>query len=326
MEAIVIAREYEFEGAPLPVFEVEGRPHWIAKQIGAALGYADEGGELVRMISGDWAGEFTEKDVRILKGKKLKEFKALVEPGGESPLGQRASHLMLLTEGGVVIATTLSRKPAGRRMRRWLADDVMPQIVRDGHFAPDRQVVDGQLTASMDALARVDVPKARALAELRRAEASLARGNAMERNAITRERASLLRERQAKMRAHEHAARAQLTAGLISPTEFAACVRHASELVVEGRIEMLSGSDPHGPWLRARDLARKWKIPEQTIGKAAVALGLRGNIPGMVREVMGRREHAGGSAVTHEYSIEAQAEIKQHLDLLKSHQGSLPLT
>jgi len=319
------AKEYEFEGAPLPVFEVDGRPHWIAMQVGAALGYGKGGGELVGMISGEWKAEFTDKDRCVLTGKNLKEFKALTGLDGESPFSQHTRHLMLLTESGVTIATTLSRKPAGTRMRRWLADDVMPQIVRDGHFAPDRQVVDGQLTESLDALARVDVPKARALAELRRADAALARGNAMERNAVTRERSGLLRERQAKMRAHEHAARAQLNAGLISPVEFAAHVRHASELVVEGRIEMLSGNDPHGPWLRARDMARLWKIPEQTIGKAAVALGLRGNIPGMVREVMGRREHAGGSARTHEYSVQARAEIKAHLDLLQSRQGTLPL-
>jgi prophage antirepressor-like protein len=320
----MMLRECAFEGAPLPVFEVEGRPHWIAKQVGAALGYEDN--VFVGLVGREWKDEFVNgKDVRVLKGKDLRDFKEIAGAIGENPM-TFTSALMLLTESGVTITSTLSRKPAGTRMRRWLADDVMPQIVRDGHFAPDRQVVDGQLTASVDALARVDVPKTRALADLRRAEASLVRANAMERNAVTRERAGLLRERQAKMRAHEHAARAQLTAGLISAVEFAACVRYASELVADGRIEMLSGNDPHGPWLRARDLSRKWKIPEQTIGKAAVALGLRGNIPGMVREVMGRRENSGGSAVTHEYSIKAQAEIKQHLDLLKSRQGSLPLT
>ena len=318
------AKEYEFEGAPLPVFEVDGKPHWIARQVGAALGYGNGGGDLVRMISRDWTDEFTDKDRLVLTGKKLKEFKGLVALGEESA-PSRAASLMLLSESGVTIATTMSRKPAGTRMRRWLADDVMPQIVRDGHFTPDRQVVDGQLTASLDELARVDVPKARALAELRRADAALARGNAMERNAATRERAGLLRERQAKMRAHEHAARAQLTAGLISPVEFAAHVRHASELVVEGRIEMLSGNDPHGPWLRALDLERKWHIPAQTIGKAAKALGFHANIPGMSREVMGRRQNVGGSAKTYEYSIQAQAEIKAHLDLLQSRQGTLPL-
>ena len=225
---------------------------------------------------------------------------------------------MLLTESGVVIATTLSRKPAGRRMRRWLADDVMPQIVRDGHFAPNRQVVDGHLTANLDAIDLVDVPKARALAELRRADAALARGNAMERNAVTR-------EREGKMRAHERAGRARLAAGTISPVEFSEYMVHAAEYVVGGRIERMSGNDPHGPWLRARDLSRKWNIPEQTIGKAAKALGFHRNIPGMSREVMGRRENSGGSAVTYEYSVQAQAEIKAHLDLVRGRQGTLPL-
>lgn len=311
-EAMVLVREFGFEGQPLPVFEVNGKPHWIAKQVGAALGYGKDGGELVGMISREWKTEFTDKDRCVLTGKKLKEFKTLVEVDGKSP-STFAPSLMLLTESGVTIATTLSRKPAGTRMRRWIADDVMPQIVRDGHFAPDRQVVDGQLTEGSVELAKVGVAQTRANAEVIRAQASMERAQAMGRNAVTRERES-------KRMAHERAGRARLAAGTISPVEFSEYMVHASEYVVGGRIERMHGNDPHGPWLRARDMSKLWKIPEQTIGKAAVALGLRGNIPGMVREVMGRREHAGGSAVTHEYSVQARAEIKQHLDRLRSRQ------
>ena len=137
------AKEFEFEGAPLPVYEVNGKPHWIAKQVGAALGYID-GSDLVRAISRGWVNEFTDKDRLVLTGEKLNEFKELIHDSGDSPLS-RTARLMLLTESGVTLAAVLSRKPAGLRMRRWLADDVMPQIARDGHFAPDRQVVDGKL-------------------------------------------------------------------------------------------------------------------------------------------------------------------------------------
>jgi prophage antirepressor-like protein len=98
--------------------------------VGAALGYDKDGGELVGMISGEWKAEFTDKDRLVLSGKKLKEFKALTDVDGKSP-SSRAPSLMLLTESGVVIATTISRKPAGTRMRRWLADDV---IAEGEHF------------------------------------------------------------------------------------------------------------------------------------------------------------------------------------------------
>ncbi len=323
MEAMVL-RECAFEGAPLPVYAVEGRPHWVARQVGAALGYGKEGGELVTSISKNWRGAVAEGDeVLILSGRKLQDFKRLVGDHGSSPLSLTA-RLMLLSEKGMYKVLMLTRQTAGDRMRDWLAAEVLPQIARDGHFAPDRQVVGGQLTGGT-ALVRVEVAETRALAALRRAEAALARGNAMERNSIVRERQFALRERQAKQRAHAHAARAQLNAGLISPVEFAAHVRHAAELVVEGRIEMLSGNDPHGPWLRARDLARKWGVSEQAVGRAAVALGLRGNIPGLVREAMGRREYAGGSAVTHEYSVQAQARIQTYLFADRDRQGELPL-
>ena len=66
--------------------------------MGAALGYADDGGDLVRMISKDWEDEFADMDRCVLRGKKLKEFKVLIEPDGNSPFSQHTRHLMLLTE------------------------------------------------------------------------------------------------------------------------------------------------------------------------------------------------------------------------------------
>lgn len=145
MEAIIIAREFEFEGAPLPVYEVNGKPHWIAKQVGAALGYGKGGGELVTSISKNWKEAFVDGDeVLTLKGKKLQEFKELVGDHGSLPLSLTA-RLLLLSEKGLYKVLMLTRQPAGDRMRDWLAAEVLPQIARDGHFAPDRQVVDGKL-------------------------------------------------------------------------------------------------------------------------------------------------------------------------------------
>ncbi|MCK9461362.1 MAG: hypothetical protein M0R80_17165 [Proteobacteria bacterium] len=97
----------------LPQIARDGRPHWIAKQVGAALGYSDDGGELARMISKDWADEFTDKDRRVLRGAKLKEFKGLIEPDEDSS-SSHAPSLVLLTESGVTLAAVLSKKPAGK--------------------------------------------------------------------------------------------------------------------------------------------------------------------------------------------------------------------
>lgn len=144
MEAIIL-REFKFEGAPLPVYEVDGRPHWIAKQVGAALGYGKGGGELVTSISKNWKEAFVEGDeVLTLKGQKLQDFKQLTYVHGSLP-SSRIPSLMLLSEKGLYKVLMLTRQPAGDRMRDWLAAEVLPQIARDGHFAPDRQVVDGKL-------------------------------------------------------------------------------------------------------------------------------------------------------------------------------------
>ena len=319
MHEAMLLRECEFEGEPLPVYAVGGVPHWVAKQVGAALGYGKDGGELVGMISGEWRGEFTDADRCVLGGRKLRDFKGLIELDGDSPFSQHTRHLMLLTESGVTLASVLSRKPAGVRMRRWLVTEVLPQIVRDGHFAHDRKVVDGQLVGGDSlALARVGVQQVRAESDHLRAQASLIRAEAMQCNAITR-------KRQSEARAHEHAGRAQLQAGLISQVEFSAVMVHAAELVAGGGIKKLQGNDPHGPWLRARELSRRWGIHENTIGKAAKALGLRGNIDGLVREVMARRQNTTGSVVTHEYSAKAQAQIRAYLDGSRSGQAELPI-
>lgn len=146
MEAMIL-REFKFDGAPLPVYSVDGKPHWIAKQVGAALGYGKDGGNLVTCVTRDWKGELVEGyEILTLKGRKLQEFKGLVVDDDSSSLSKTV-RLMLLSEKGLHKVLMLTRQPAGDRMRDWLAADVLPQIARDGHFAPDRQVVDGKLEA-----------------------------------------------------------------------------------------------------------------------------------------------------------------------------------
>jgi len=144
-KAMVRVRAFEFEGAPLPVYEVDGKPHWIAKQVGAALGYSRDGRKLATKIGGDWKKSFKDgEDSRVLTGKDLSDFKVLVGLDPDSG-SSRAPSLLLLSEKGLYKVLMLTRKPAGDRMRDWLAAEVLPQIARDGHFAPDRQVVDGKL-------------------------------------------------------------------------------------------------------------------------------------------------------------------------------------
>ena len=93
-------------------------------------------------ITGEWSGEFIEGvDFVRLTGKELAAVKAVLnevpESGrsknndspesGESKRGG-AQSMLLLTRDGLNLALMKTRKPAGIRMRRWLASEVLPAL------------------------------------------------------------------------------------------------------------------------------------------------------------------------------------------------------
>lgn len=125
-------QRFEFEGKPLTVIEYKGEPVWMAREVGELLGYAD-GSRLQRKINGDWSEEFLDgKDVLRIKGEDLADFRELVGP--DSGLS-KARALMLLTESGINLAAMKTNKPVGRKLRRWLASDVLPAIRRTGSYS-----------------------------------------------------------------------------------------------------------------------------------------------------------------------------------------------
>ncbi|MCP4599158.1 MAG: hypothetical protein GY847_01245 [Proteobacteria bacterium] len=44
-----------------------------------------------------------------------------------------------------------TNKPIGVKLRRFLVDEVMPQLVRDGAYLPERKVVDGKIKGTRKA-------------------------------------------------------------------------------------------------------------------------------------------------------------------------------
>lgn len=122
----------DFEEHPVSTVElvVDGRlqPTWPARQVSIALGYADAH-RVPAMVTGDWSDELDEgRDFVVLTGEALAAAKRaapdLVDP--------RAPSLMLLTESGVNLVAILTRQPAGKRLRRWLAEEVLPTLRRTG--------------------------------------------------------------------------------------------------------------------------------------------------------------------------------------------------
>ncbi len=124
----------QFEGHALTTIDWKGQPAWIAAEVGRAMGYAKRGSRLVTRITRDWAEEFIYgHDYLVVTGDELDEFKLLLGPGTESVPG-RTAQLALLLEPGLHLALTKTNKPVGRKLRRFLVDEVLPRIVRGEQF------------------------------------------------------------------------------------------------------------------------------------------------------------------------------------------------
>lgn len=127
----------QFEGAPLHTLEWDGRPCWLALEVGRALGYSEGGRRLSRSIRDQEWGAVEVQDFLVVRGEQLAGIKArLAELGTDcATSGRRAPGLTLLFESGVYIACLKSRSEVGNRLRRFLADEVLPQLARTGEYS-----------------------------------------------------------------------------------------------------------------------------------------------------------------------------------------------
>jgi prophage antirepressor-like protein len=129
----------QFEGQAVTTIHYRDRPVWIAREIGRVLGYEEEGRGFRTRITGEWSEDLEEgTDYMVVQGDELRDLRTALGtegvPSGDSPIPDRAPSLTLLTESGLHLALMLSRKPAGRRLRRWLATEVLPEIARTGGY------------------------------------------------------------------------------------------------------------------------------------------------------------------------------------------------
>lgn len=135
---MITAIAHTFHGAPLQTLEWNGRPCWVARHIGARLGYSADGGRFVKKV-GDWMGELVEgRDYAYLDGPDLAAFKeanSVSVPKGDQQL-HKAPRVLVLFESGVNLTTLKTSKPLGATLRRFLSDEVLPQLARTGSYSP----------------------------------------------------------------------------------------------------------------------------------------------------------------------------------------------
>ena len=122
----------QFEGKSITTLEYDGRPCWVAREIGAAMGYVDDGKRLVTRIRGEWSSELiVGKDYKLVQGKELAEFRAFFKGTDSVPLKSNRGFILLF-ESGIHLACLKTNKPIGRRLRRFIVDEVLPRYRPDG--------------------------------------------------------------------------------------------------------------------------------------------------------------------------------------------------
>jgi prophage antirepressor-like protein len=257
MTPTAIAKISDFEEREITTMSYRGKPAWIAREIGEAIGYSQGGKRFATSITGEWAGEFIEGlDYVLLTGKELADFKVIFELG-TSPVPSHAPQIMLLFESGLYLALAKTNKPIGKRLRRFLAEEVLPQIARDGSYLPESQVQDGQIGARNSSAV----------------DARIAREQRLARQLEFRAIKELVKTLRATGKCNENV----LINHEIAAAE-AATGMNLSELK---------------PWLSPSEIADEFGVSPLRIGLTVTKLGIRGDIKGIARPVVEGRAIKG---------------------------------
>lgn len=112
---------FDFEGRAITAYQFRGRTCWIAQDVGRVLTY-DDGGW--RKTLGTWRDELVDSvDIQELKGPELREFLGSV--GLTLP---NTTRLSVLFESGLNLVCIKTDKPLGKKLRRFLAEKVLPAL------------------------------------------------------------------------------------------------------------------------------------------------------------------------------------------------------
>lgn len=117
---------FDFDGRAITAFWFRGRECWVAQDVARVLGYDLKGWSTSwrRWADGDDAELRTPGDFEVLRGSDLREF--LVTAG--SAVAEKTRNLTILYESGLHLVCVKTEKPLGRRLRRFLADVMLPRL------------------------------------------------------------------------------------------------------------------------------------------------------------------------------------------------------
>lgn len=123
-----------------------GEPVWLARDVGAQMGYHDRGRRFVSNVSGKWASKLIDgKDVIRVEGEDAQSIMhAFAIPAAGIAKTRSA---ILLTRSGVEMCCLLTRKPIGDILRRWLVDVVFPALRRGEAIGGPAKLTPKEMTA-----------------------------------------------------------------------------------------------------------------------------------------------------------------------------------
>lgn len=273
----------DFQGHALTTIEYKGKPAWIAREVGAAIGYAQSGRRFAGKVTGEWSEEMVEgKDYLIISGDELKWLKRVASLDTDS-VSSRAPSITLLLESGLHMALVKTSKPAGRKLRRFLVDEVLPRLAR------------GQSIPAPEQPPPIDfrLERERRLADAQALKLRKTRAQALERLASL------------------HADRVDPDVVLMLRT------RAQCELLGEDPPAVLAIEDKQAAWLSPTQIAQRFDVTPNRIGRTISALKLKGEggagIEGISKAVLNKSQHSDRTVTSYLYSEDAITQIRAAL-------------
>lgn len=136
-----------FENKSLTVYRWKDTPVFIATEVGEAAGYK-EGRSFVDNITGRWSDEIIKGTYYYkIEGEELRTFKEQLAgrlvvdhelPSDPLDSLKHVRELILLTETGVNLALMKGRTPLCKKLRLFLATEVIPKLVRGEAIVPEK--------------------------------------------------------------------------------------------------------------------------------------------------------------------------------------------
>lgn len=272
----IIKAIHRFDDHRVTTLSYRGRPAWLAREVGAALGYAYDGKRFASQISREWSDEFIDgTDFAVLTGNDAAVLVGAVTEGTETvPLG--TGRVLVLFESGMYLALAKTEKEAGIRFRRFMIDEVMPQIARTGAYQPKEAppAPERQTEFTFVAVA-VPVPVSVPTLAVERERRLCAQHN--------------LRARKFQVDTLQGTVRSLAAMQQIDPTTRAAYEVAAAEIALGQELPELRPV-AFERWYSPTQIAKMAGVTSHAVGLAITRLELRG-VAGMSRSVVAKALH-----------------------------------